>query len=273
MTFKAAVVMVVKNEDDLIEPWLFFHGHLFSYENLYVFDNGSSNPKTLEVLDRYSKLGVNVDYSRKTLEDYKSRSLWLGAFFRKLGEQGYDFILPIDCDEFLTLREIDRTIQCNREPILQELEKIAGKHAIFQAYHSYPNLIGKPGVYLGWPQQKHFFSQRSFNTTDHGFHNVTGTEGATLVNTEFGYIHFHYKPFDIMVSHSKEKLAMDYDVSDLSNVPAENRLGQFLHMAPERYKDFVAQFSDHRKYSAPGLENILEIGGLKLPFADYGIVD
>lgn len=273
MTIKAAVVMVVKNEDDLIEPWLFFHGHLFGLDNLYVFDNGSTSPRTLAILDRYSELGVQVDYSRRTLEDYKSRSLWLGACFRNLGEQGYDFILPLDCDEFFALRDTDRVIQCDKDVILRELEKLAGRHAVFQAFHSYPNLIGKPGVYLGWPQKKHFFSQRSFNTTDHGFHNVTGSEDATFEKTEFGYIHFHYKPFEIMVAHSKEKLAMDFDVSDRSKIPADNRLGQFLHMAPEKYKDFVAQFKDHRKYSAPDLQKTLSLGGLELPFSNYQIDD
>jgi hypothetical protein len=271
MTFRAAVVMVVKNENDLIEPWLFFHGYLFGLDNLYVFDNGSTNAKTLEVLEKYATLGVHVDYSRRTVEDYKSRSLWLGDFFKTLGQEKYDFILPLDCDEFFTVRAVEQIIQCEKDLILDRLETLRGKHAIFQAYHSYPNLIGSTGTFLGWPQKKHFFSQLAFKTTDHGFHNVTGADGAIREDTDFGYIHYHYKPFDIMVAHSKEKLAMDYDVSDLSKVPVDNRLGQFLHMEQSRYRDFVAQFAQHRKYSAPGLEKILAKGGLELPFSEYDL--
>ncbi|MCA6107135.1 glycosyltransferase family 2 protein [Bradyrhizobium cenepequi] len=273
MSVKAACVMVVKNEDDLIEPWLFYHGELFGFEHLYVFDNGSTNSATLSVLERYSKRGVKLDYSRNTLEDHRSRSIWLGRFIKGLANDNYDFILPLDCDEFFALRDVDQAIRCDRLSILTELEELAGRHAIFQAYHSYPNLIGKVGVFMNWAQKKHFFSRRSFNTTDHGFHNVTGTEGAVFENTDFAYIHYHYKPFDIMVAHSKQKLSRDYDVSDISNIPATNRLGQFLHMAPEKYKDFVAQFKNHKKYSAPALQEILSKGGLKLPFSDYAIPD
>ncbi|WP_027577875.1 glycosyltransferase family 2 protein [Bradyrhizobium sp. Ai1a-2] len=273
MSIKAACVMVEKNEDDLIAPWLCYHGELFGLEHLYVFDNGSTNPGTLSILDRYSKLGVNVNYSRKTLEDHRSRSIWLGTFIKELANDGYDFILPLDCDEFFALRDVDQIIRCDKSSILAELEKLAGKHAIFQAYHSYPNLIGKAGVFMNWAQKKHFFSRRSFNTTDHGFHNVTGAEGATFENTDFAYVHYHYKPFDIMVAHSKQKLSRDYDVSDISAIPATNRLGQFLHMPSDKYKDFVAQFKNHKKYSAPELQNILSKGGLKLPFSDYTIPD
>jgi glycosyl transferase family 2 len=273
MSVKAACVMVAKNEDDLIEPWLFYHGALFGLEHLYVFDNGSTNPRTLSVLERYGKLGVNIDYSRKTPQDHKSRSLWLGSFIQGLADDNYDFILPLDCDEFLALRDVDQIIRCDKPLILAELEKLAGRHAIFQAYHSYPNLIGKAGVYMNWAQKKHFFSRRSFKTTDHGFHNVTAADGAVFENTDFAYIHYHYKPFDIMVAHSKQKLSRDYDVSDINNIPAANRLGQFLHMEPEKYKDFVAQFKNHKKYSAPELQKILSEGGLNLPFSDYTVPD
>jgi hypothetical protein len=74
-----------------------------------------------------------------------------------------------------------------------------------------------------------------------------------------------------MVLHSKEKLAMDYDVSKIENVPSNNRLGQFLHMDADKYADFIATFKDHKKYSAPALQEILSIGGFELPFANYGL--
>jgi hypothetical protein len=36
---RIACVMMQKNEDELLRPWLAYHSYLFSPENLYVFDN------------------------------------------------------------------------------------------------------------------------------------------------------------------------------------------------------------------------------------------
>ena len=35
---KVACFMMQKNEQTLLEPWLIYHGHLFGFENLYVWD-------------------------------------------------------------------------------------------------------------------------------------------------------------------------------------------------------------------------------------------
>jgi len=263
---KTCCVMVVKNEDELLEPWLLYHSFMFGHENIFVFDNGSTSEKVRFILEHYAALGVSVDYSKNSLEHYKSRSLWLGDFLRELGDRGYDFLFPLDCDEFLALRDIERIIQCDKALILQELDSLLDKHAVFKADFSYPNLLGSPGVYLGWAQKKHFFSKHSFGSTDHGFHNIVARDHAPFVETRFCYIHYHYKPFDTMVAHSREKLAMDYDVSQLENVPSNNRLGQFLHMEADNYREFVANFRDHKKYTAPGLQTVLADGGLPLPF-------
>ena len=38
---KIAIFMMQKNEKDLLPIFVAYYGHLFGYENIYIFDNGS----------------------------------------------------------------------------------------------------------------------------------------------------------------------------------------------------------------------------------------
>ena len=43
---------MVKDEDDIIREWIEYCGNLFSYENLYIIDNYSTN-NTYEICKEY----------------------------------------------------------------------------------------------------------------------------------------------------------------------------------------------------------------------------
>ena len=49
---------MVKDEVDIIEDWILYHGTLFGFENLYIVDN-MSNDGTYEVIQKYEKNGVH----------------------------------------------------------------------------------------------------------------------------------------------------------------------------------------------------------------------
>jgi hypothetical protein len=106
---------MVKDEVDVVEDWLNYHGKMFGFKNLYVIDNYSRDG-TYEVLKRYEKekgivLLREKEYSKK------------GEFMRHLMKDHYsgrecDIAYPLDIDEFicyynknLKLLKPDKTVE------------------------------------------------------------------------------------------------------------------------------------------------------------------
>ena len=70
---KPACIMMQRNEDDLLAPWLAYHGYLFGFENLYVIDHELTSSVTLDVIRRFKAAGVNFDFSYKRPSDYEGK--------------------------------------------------------------------------------------------------------------------------------------------------------------------------------------------------------
>jgi hypothetical protein len=84
---------MVKDEDDIVEDWILYHGTIFGYHNLYIVDN-MSNDNTYVIMQKYRKKGVNV-YRH---HDYKEK----GNIMKLLITQNKSIIaFPLDIDEFI----------------------------------------------------------------------------------------------------------------------------------------------------------------------------
>ena len=59
---------MVKDEVDIIEDWILYHGAIFGFHNLYIVDNMSTDG-TYELMQKYVGKGVNTirqhDYKKK----------------------------------------------------------------------------------------------------------------------------------------------------------------------------------------------------------------
>src|SRR4051794_34461386 len=98
----AACIMMQKDEAFLLRPWLAYHGYLFGYENLFVFDNGSTLPNVRATLTEFARKGVNVDWDHASRDNYLAKGELIGDRIRTLEAAGeYDFMIPLDCDEFM----------------------------------------------------------------------------------------------------------------------------------------------------------------------------
>lgn len=106
---------MVKDEVDVVEDWLKYHGKMFGYKNLYVIDNYSTDG-TYEVLENY-KMSKKINLIRE--KEYSRK----GEFMRHLIKDHYlgrecDIAYPLDIDEFicyynknLKLLKPDKTIE------------------------------------------------------------------------------------------------------------------------------------------------------------------
>src|SRR4051794_8936502 len=122
---RIACLMMQKDEDILLRPWLLYHGYLFGFENLYVFDNGSSSEAVLATLQAFAAVGVNVDFTHDRPEDFEFKGEVIGRTIKEFRQDDrYDIALPLDCDEFLAVRG-SAGVTCNRNEILAELGRIS----------------------------------------------------------------------------------------------------------------------------------------------------
>lgn len=266
---RVACLMMMKNEEQLIEPWLVYHGYMFGFENLYVWDNGSTSNEIKGILYKYENKGVNVDFSKNTKEDFHLKGVRLGDKISELdSENAYDFFLPLDCDEFLVLKATDdRIIRANKKLIHDAFNSLESERVVFEVNFNYPNILHEPKMFYGWAHQKRFFSQKSFNGMDKGFHNANIMDGISQKISPFGHIHYHFKPLDTMKQHSAEKLYQFIgENGDLNSVPKDNRVGRFLHMDEREYLEYLEKLRENKKYSAPEFFDVLSAGEVSIPF-------
>ena len=88
--------LMTKNEIELLEDWLKYHGYLFGLENIHVLD-GSDDQRVFEVYDKYKPLGLHVHFSSTGLNEL-AEELTLLMHAHKGAN---NFLIKLDTDEFL----------------------------------------------------------------------------------------------------------------------------------------------------------------------------
>lgn len=225
---RVGCVLMQRNEVNALEPWLRYHAHLFGMENLCVIDHGSTHPKVLNTLSWYELEGVKV--IRLPAEaDFHLQGEFMTAAMREMNARDeYDFLLPIDCDEFLAMRREDGSFTCQRDEILRCLASCIGRQETFEIKQNLLNILGQPGRYWVLPYQKVFFSGRSIGTLCHGSHQDISGRDNGLLETPLVFVHFHHKPWDEQIKASKEKLRHFVDVEDEAALADFKGLGWHL---------------------------------------------
>ncbi len=267
------IIMMQKNEDDLLRPWLAHHGYLVGFENLHVFDNGSTHPATLEALEWGESLGVAVDRTRTSRQDFIDK----GHIFTSLihayeAENAADFYMPLDGDEFLVVRT-EHGVSADRKIVEAEFEQYRGMTSPLMIGAGLDNNPTMPGHFF-WSldQRKTFFAAGACGILDHGFHVGVSKDGSEPFKTNAVYVHFHYKPFAALQEHSREKLLPftdDFRPEALATYIEERRegwhvAGHLLHTEEEYYQCFYPP----SYVPMPEIAEMFERVGEKLPFAD-----
>ena len=98
---------MVKDEVDIVEDWLIYHGELFGYDNLYVIDNFSTDG-TYEILEKYRN-DKKIFLIRES--DYRKKGAFM-RYYMKIHPEGKncDIAYPLDIDEFITFYNREQNI-------------------------------------------------------------------------------------------------------------------------------------------------------------------
>lgn len=247
MMIRVACVMMLKNERILVEPWLLYHGYLFGFENLFVFDNGSTDPTVRAVLEKFKTVGVTVDYSKTAPNDFDRKGFVIGDLINEFKKDGrYDIVFPLDCDEFVAICS-GQGVSCRRDEIMTEIDRLAPLHRAVRVGRCLDNRPGFIDVFRFPNFKKTIMPVADFELIDHGFHEGRTTNHFEMCPTDIIYIHLHYKPFAMQQEHARAKLEPFVDVNDENALRSFTGVGKhlprYLFMKEE---DYYSDFGDYR---------------------------
>lgn len=233
-----------KNESLLLEPWLVYHGHLFGYENLYVYDNGSDLDVVKNVLMTFERQGVNVYWDKNSHEDFEMKGHIIGDIVKNFQkDNSYDLVVPLDCDEFFAISG-ERGLTTDRAEILEYLHSIGDTMQAPDMTHGFWNWPGHLDLFIVGKFEKSIIPVRNFQEIDLGFHQVLLSEPHGRFRSRAVYFHLHYKPIEMIKKSASEKLKLRLDMNDPDAVRTYDGVGvhlaRYLTMTRESYCSLIA---------------------------------
>lgn len=184
---------MVKDESDIVEKWIQYYGKIFSFPNLYIIDNYSTDG-TYEICKKYISKGVKVFQEK----NYKYK----GEFMTKIKNSVHcDFFLPIDIDEFIVYFDEQDFVRCdNIIDYFIELQNTYPNDALFKMTEIHPIRTNNNSELLTqfthgnytdiYIMSKSFLQSKNIKLTcpiDHGNH----IPNETYISTKLAIIHYH----------------------------------------------------------------------------------
>ncbi|GBR50492.1 hypothetical protein AA106555_0231 [Neokomagataea thailandica NBRC 106555] len=203
------VVMMQRDEGAALLRWLMHYTVLFSPQNITIFDNGSEDPYTLSILKEAARLGVCVRYDLNTPHDFQHKGAHFTNVFLDWDQRGgYDFGLPVDCDEILGVFTPGGLsfLPDDINGAFQTL-KISGQSGGFRIQSSLFNVPGASGWYSPVDSfHKGFVSAQIKAMCDNGHHEPKSSLNNDIFGTCFTYLHEHNVDYDTWRFRLKRKL-------------------------------------------------------------------
>jgi len=192
---------MVKDEIDVIEDWIIYHGCLFGWNSIFVIDNYSSDG-TWEKLNEFKdliKIFREPDYSRKG--DYMRNLINTYCFEGEIA-------FPIDIDEFVVYYDIDsNNVWVDKDLINDYLNNHLPQCTLYKANYILPSInngVGydkatyeiNNGFYLDMGSHaKTFFNTRYYKgNIDHGNHICSNDYHLTKICL----VHYHCRNIEQM---------------------------------------------------------------------------
>jgi hypothetical protein len=195
-----------KDERDLLPLWIRYHGELFGYANLFIYDNGSCE-EVLSLLHTVQrKFGVCVEYDRTSWRDFENKGDTFGQQICAWSQnKAADFYFPLDCDEFVAVRHA-KGYTCRPEHIHRSLRLLKPQQdTAIAVSERLDNSWQDETIFFKIPRAKKlFFGNTKVAGLSVGFHKCQHPSAETASNIV--YFHFHNRPYRELVRLAKDKL-------------------------------------------------------------------
>jgi hypothetical protein len=267
---KIKVLTMVKNEEDIIEYWINYHGTIFGYRNIYIVDNYSDDG-TYEKILKYKKVGVNI--SRHS--DYKKKGDLMTQMIKQ--DNNYDIAIPLDIDEFIV--HYDKNNKClNPTHTKKYIDKYLNlkDNSVFKCNYiqstisnnndfGYNNALleSKYGKYEDYKElAKTFFSVKNWNgQLDHGNHYYT----KDYFLTDLVLVHYHCRNLEQMkkkVRANINGLGYKEDISKLEEVLKNNENAPGSHHIKHMIKILNNTFTINTSVNGENNEDYVKLDSL-----------
>lgn len=236
---RCACFMMQRNEGDLLAAWLAYHAALFGPQGLHVVDNGSDDPATLGVLEAWEARGVTVLRGFAARADFERKGPILARLAQEAAARGpLDFVLFLDCDEFLAVESAEGTVSLAPEAILAELAGLPRDGAVKVVSASYLNDPDHPDRFFRTRERKCLFEAGTVAALDLGFHAGVSANGREGPAGQLVHLHFRMRPHAEMQAAARAKLAgrvSGFDAETLAAFRAARGPGH--HLVPFLQQD------------------------------------
>ena len=228
---------MVKDEVDIIEDWILYHGYIFGFNNLHIIDNYSTDG-TYDILLKYQR-EKNIFLIREN--DYRRKGEFMRHLIKDRINNNYDIAYPLDADEFIVLYQNGKIDINNLRVYLQQLPNNHSNYKTnyIQSTISSDNDIGyrratiecQNGIYANYNNlAKTFFNNRKWNgQVDHGNH----CPNQKYYMTDICLIHFHSRNLNQVKQKTINNVrGLGYD---MNNLPQDKNLPGGHHV--QRLRD------------------------------------
>ena len=251
-SMKCAILTMQKNEDLLLEQWINYYAKLFTLEGICIVDNGSTNEDVLSILEKYSKMGVRVEYDFNKPTDFENKGAVLAGLAQKYYSD-FDYVFFLDTDEFLFLQNDDNKFNHNADDIIEYISSLpTDQMYIYHVNGMYNNVPYKPSQYIEFrPRYKIFFRGGTVRTIDVGFHTGSCVKASKKYMTKFSLVHFHNKPYEHKVQSAREKMKLRVDINDDNAIRNYNSRGRGCHLVStllETEEEYYAKFDNEESF-------------------------
>lgn len=209
---------IVKDEVDIVEEWLIYHGCMFGWNNIYIIDNFSTDG-TWEKINEFKDL-VNIfrepDYSKKG--DYMKN---LVDKFCHPGEIAF----PIDIDEFIVYYD-NNTVSVDKDFINNYINTLP-LYTLYKANYICPVITKENGYERAAHEINHAtycdmgnLAKTYFNTShykgsiDHGNHIVSNNYHLSKICL----VHYHARNLNQMIKKIRNNVTGLGYANDLNSL-------------------------------------------------------
>lgn len=247
--------MMHKDEPFLLGPWVDYHSKLFGKHSIYIFDNGSTDPRALRILNLLKDDGFNIDSAHASGDDFSQKGEIVLDLIRKLEERAlFDWYFPLDCDEFICLAE-GGAVSTNSVDIHRYLEGLPRIDKVLRISHAYDNCPTHPQYYFKSQQRKCFFQKNVVKELDRGSHVATSYVcGTDYYYSNIAYVHMHFRDYASYCKSCRNKLepfVQSFSEKDLcahleQKGPGFHLVNGLLMGKQEYYKRSFFRFLEHQ---------------------------
>lgn len=251
-------ITMQKNEATLLEPWILWHGAIFGLDKLTVIDNGSTDPRVLDIQDRYEAQGVQIIRDHATRKDFLHKGEVIADIIRAWDiENLCDFAVPLDCDEFMTVF-LDQ-LSVDPAVIRRQFDYLIQEDATFFTDRVLLNVPEAAGYFRPQIIRRGLFKAGTIVSLDRGFHDPQSIYRSRYVRTPFAYLHLHNRPdYEEIRRFARQKLG-DPDQTELLETPRDGAHLHYYFQASQ--EEFVAGYQNRADIYAPVIiKRFLELG-------------